>query len=736
MSPHHTQLIDGLPQFLSPERGVPLLEVDAIYSFKGEHIQFKQYLPDNGLLFVDFRRQNTFRKDNGFPVDTEWLLAALRDNHFHRASGKPVRRGFVGCAGEIDADSARNTDKSAEIRYRILNATDELGPRPSPHDLSQVILKVAKIYPEAVERYGRLPSLSTVRSWRCRYGAPGRREFGNCLRKGLKQPRKSRMHPKIVKIVIEEVLKYWSCKLKNIKSTYDDIRARVAILNTNTPSAVNSLSELNFRRPCKDTVRRWVHAFANWDTYYQKFGRAKADAFFKASGNGVTASRILELCMIDHTVIDCIVIDEDGTILGRPVLTLIICAYSRVVFGWHIGFEMASFAAVSECLKHAAKPKLECAYSSEHPYLQDQYGRPHEIIVDNGLEFVGSSFLDACTDVGIHIRICPTKSPTYKQIVERVFATLNSTGIHSFQGTTLNKQKTILQETDYKSSPVYTLKSLRELFDQVIGVYHISPHGGLNEQSPAFVWNQDARRYGIPVFHDVRILDTHVNIAADRKLSRSGIRFESLRYCGPDLNLLLDDFYKPSRKKSPSYDVKIKYNPLDLAEIYVFNSIKMTYVSLPCTNISYAKGLSLYQHKKIRAFAEAQNLAFISDEQMLRARQKLSEAILEASPGLKMQANKALKRLHQSERVQEVIRLRVGDEEAVLIKAEALSGQRKDGGKRTKTPPRRGRSSRTACKTAAPVPGASPAAPPAADPPPSSTNYFTSLTQFERYDHD
>jgi putative transposase len=669
------------------------------------------------------------------PIDVPWVLGKMSEGEFRRIAGKPTRRGYVNCGRELDAKAARNLDKTVDIKYRLLNAADALGQRPKMSDLQKVINSVVEEYPDAVANYGRIPALSTLRAWRCRYGTHGIRDYASCLRKGLKQPRNSRMHPEVVKIVIKEVIIYWAEKLKTIAGTCDDIRSRISEFRCTAPVKEEELSKKLLKCPNKETIRNWIYSFACWDTYFEKHGRAKADAFFKASGIGVKTSRILELCMIDHTVIDCIVVDDvTGVVLGRPVLTLIICAHSRVVFGWYIGFDMASFAAVSECLKSASRPKLGCALANEHPFLQDFYGKPHELIVDNGLEFVGSSFLDAATDMAINIRICPVKSPTYKAIVERVFGTLNEQGIHTFQGTTLNKQKALLDNTDYKAQPVYTLTQLRELFGMLLSAYHLKPHGGLGGQSPAYVWTRDALRHGLPVFDDVKALDTHVNIAADRKLRRHGISFECLRYTSSDVSVLMDDLFRAKRGKAASIDVKIKYNPLNLAEIHVFNPSKAAYATLRCVNQQYAADLSLYQHMKIKDFARGESLKFISDDDMLAARRRLRDAILAASPKLKTQANRALKRLFQSRRVQEVINLRVGPEVVSIVQHEALAQDRTDGGKRTPSVPRNNKRRQVGGGPLAALPEPpKPSAPQSSE---ADNSYFESNILFEGYDHE
>ena len=59
----------------------------------------------------------------------------------------------------------------------------------------------------------------------------------------------------------------------------------------------------------------------------------------------------------DHTKIDLLVVDQAGSLLGRPWLTIVVDTYSRCIMGIHLGFDAPSAAVVCLGLRHAVLPK-------------------------------------------------------------------------------------------------------------------------------------------------------------------------------------------------------------------------------------------------------------------------------------------------------------------------------------------------------------------------------------------
>lgn len=71
-----------------------------------------------------------------------------------------------------------------------------------------------------------------------------------------------------------------------------------------------------------------------------------------------TASRPLEVVQIDHTLVDIVVVDEDGRqAMRRPWITLAIDVLTRMVAGFYLSLEAPSRVSVGLCLLHAVYDK-------------------------------------------------------------------------------------------------------------------------------------------------------------------------------------------------------------------------------------------------------------------------------------------------------------------------------------------------------------------------------------------
>jgi putative transposase len=94
-------------------------------------------------------------------------------------------------------------------------------------------------------------------------------------------------------------------------------------------------------------------------------------------------------------------------------------------------------------------------------------------------------------------------------------------------------------------------------------------------------------------------LDIVLGMTAQRVAFHYGIELEGLKYNGPELGGL-------RRRMKPGAKVEITFDPGDLGHINVFDPLNETYFRVPAVNQGYAKGLSLWQHKVIRRYAQRQ----------------------------------------------------------------------------------------------------------------------------------
>ena len=78
-----------------------------------------------------------------------------------------------------------------------------------------------------------------------------------------------------------------------------------------------------------------------------------------------------------------------------------------------------------------------------------------------------------------------------------------------------------------------------------------------------------------------------------------GIELEGLRYNGPELGEL-------RRRLGAGMKVELTFDPGDLGHINVLDPEKGAYIPVLAIDQAYAKGISLWQHKVIRRYAQRQ----------------------------------------------------------------------------------------------------------------------------------
>lgn len=125
----------------------------------------------------------------------------------------------------------------------------------------------------------------------------------------------------------------------------------------------------------------------------------------------------------DHTLVDMLLVDQHGELLGRPWLTTVINSYSRCIMGISLGFDPPSSQVVALALRHAILPKQ---YGSEYKLHCDwgTYGKPEHFYTDGGKDFRSSHLEQISVQLGFvcHLRDRPSEGG----IVERPFGTFNT----------------------------------------------------------------------------------------------------------------------------------------------------------------------------------------------------------------------------------------------------------------------------------------------------------------------
>ena len=134
------------------------------------------------------------------------------------------------------------------------------------------------------------------------------------------------------------------------------------------------------------TLERRILNLSEYDKCVKREGWLAAQRKFPHGSMVVKPEYMMQLAELDHTPIDVEVVDEDGVVLGRVWLTLIIETVTRMILGYHLSFNAPNAHSVIYAVKHAALSKDEIIEND--PDLKDYewpcYGLFCELSIDNG----------------------------------------------------------------------------------------------------------------------------------------------------------------------------------------------------------------------------------------------------------------------------------------------------------------------------------------------------------------
>lgn len=322
----------------------------------------------------------------------------------------------------------------------------------------------------------------------------------------------------------------------------------------------------------------------------RRYGEKYAREATRIYGKGPFCTRPLERVEVDHTPLDILVVDSStGLQLGRPWITVMIDAYSRMIVGVHISFRKPSVRSVLRCLKHAILPKS---------YVKDRfprvtgdwpvYGLIDQLVCDNGLEFHAQDLEAACAELGIHVIYCPTRTPQMKGRIERSLKTLNYGLVHIQPGTTF---ATYGERHAYDSerTALLTFEALQELVHRwIVDVYSVSFHRGI-QTTPRQKWDEGIAKFAPRLPPSTDVVNVYLGNTAIRTLSKNGIEVHSLQYASPALQDL--------RRRRGDIEVTVRTDPDDLGTIFVLDEEAAQYIEAKCTIAGYAEGITAEQHK-------------------------------------------------------------------------------------------------------------------------------------------
>ncbi len=489
------------------------------------------------------------------------------------------------------ADMGPSAQAETRCRIDILTRLERLGSFEKGTDGLRADLKLIGV------ELGRMaPHHTTVHRWRKRYVAMRcdlRALFSGIDRRGgAGVPRLDRAVEAAIFEKIDEIfLTKHRCSAEAVHEA-----VFLSIQEINTARIESQWAKV----PSLRTIQRRISEIPAFERMVAERGVEEAERRFANMGAARSVSRILEIAEIDHSPVDALVTDDDGVVIGRPTITVVLDRKSRCCLGYHLSLAGHGVPAVFAALRHALLPKT---YLQHAPAFLDLNlvweccGWIETVLMDNGTEFHSKSVGDALLALGIAVEFARSRTPNDKPFVERFLKTFNYSFIHRLPGTTLAR---VGDRKGFKAEDEACL-TLTEL-DRLIHVwivekYHLRPHAGLGGRAPITVWSEGARAHP-PVFKaNMDDVDIEFSNVAQSAVQHYGIDLNTFVYVSPQLLAMRRLLKRGSR-------VLVKWPAAEAGHILVFDPFERIYFRVPNKDDQYA-GLTVEQAKLAKKTAAA-----------------------------------------------------------------------------------------------------------------------------------
>lgn len=407
-------------------------------------------------------------------------------------------------------------------------------------------------------------------------------------------------------------------------STVAAVKRRCDELSIKAKVTAPSYTAISARIKARDPMQLAIKRRGSDEAYAQQ----------APSISGLDVRRPLEIVQIDHALVDLIIVsDVTRRVIGRPWITVAIDVYTRCVVGYYMSFDPPDQTSVALTMEHSCLPKdkwlKELGLETKITY--PMFGKMSRVAWDNAKTFRARAVQVQCERYGIEVIPRPVKRPHYGAYIERYIGTMMG-AVHLLPGTTFSNPS---KRRDYPSEKKATL-TLSEfeqwLALQIAGVYHNSPHRGLGGRTPGQVWEQswktrDGECRFPPIIGDPRDFTLGFLPVVNRKVARSGIQLNSLRYWDPALTPFIND----------GIEHRIHYSQRDLTKIYL-HTVE-GYAEIPLLNRTVEK-FSLWELRDVRQHYRDQGKRAASESELFKALEQQRHVLRSAAADSKVARRK------------------------------------------------------------------------------------------------
>ena len=279
--------------------------------------------------------------------------------------------------------------------------------------------------------------------------------------------------------------------------------------------------------------------------------------------------------MLDSTICDIYLVDDGGKLVGRPVMTACVDAFSGLCMGYSLGWQGGTYSLRQLTLNIIANKQEWC---SKHgvfiePHEWDSNKLPGVFVTDMGSEYKGDTFSQV-TELGVKIVNLPPYRPELKGIVEKLFDVVQNAYKKHLKGKGVIEPD--YQERgahDYRKDACLTLREFEQIILHCIVYYNshrvvdfpfteeMLADGVKPYASSIFAWGKKQMGANFITVAPQKLIQTLLPRTTGT-FTRKGLRVHGLRYKHDD--------YTESYLSGG--EVTVAYNPEDVTAIWLLDN--------------------------------------------------------------------------------------------------------------------------------------------------------------------
>ncbi|MBP3919926.1 MAG: DDE-type integrase/transposase/recombinase [Clostridia bacterium] len=280
--------------------------------------------------------------------------------------------------------------------------------------------------------------------------------------------------------------------------------------------------------------------------------------------------------MFDSTICDIYLVDESGNLVGRPILTACVDAYSGLCCGYTLSWEGGVYS-LRNLIATIISDKVDLCKKQGISITKEEWDcseLPAVFVTDRGTEYISGNF-EQLTELGITIVNLPSYRPELKGIVEKFFDLIQSYYKKNLKGKGVIEPD--FQERgshDYRKDACLTIREFHKIILYCIIYYNTQrmipnfPYTSdmieKNIQPYASnIWNYGKQQIGANLINvNQNILNLVLLPRTTGKFMRNGLHVNKLRY--------KHDSY--TKEYLSGGEVTVAYNPDNASHVWLIQN--------------------------------------------------------------------------------------------------------------------------------------------------------------------